>query len=335
MTTREHDIIIIGAGALALYASRVARRKGFSVLRIGAGRPFERFLLLHENALRLLEKHYGTAPGHPLVGIKVLDKDLKPLRTLSFAAHGLRLHGMRYTALHALLRRHDEAETLATRAAAVSPDATVRLEDGREHRARVMALNTAGGFTRPWPRFTHRKVFRMRFLRTDVCTDYVLQINDAGTYAAIVPVGGGEAAVVTSGDEAPARALVGEAMEAVQAQELRLQTWCGWKLRQGRLFHIGEAARRVHPHTTQGLNRALDTIDAIFEGDGLLREKVYDCLMWAAGVGLDLSWGTSPFLRDVTYRLLDTGWGMKLLSGTAFWRDSATARPGRQPSGGA
>ncbi len=326
MSSAKHDVIIIGAGALALYAARVARRKGFDVLRIGAGRPFERFLLLHENALRLLEKHYGTAPGHPLRGLKVLDRKLNLLRELPFVARGYRLHGMRYSALHELFLRHDEAETETKKAASLSPDGVAWLEDGREYRARVMVLNTVSQFTRPRLRFTHRKVFRMRFLRTDVATNEVLQINDAGAYAVVVPVGGGEAAVVTSGEESPARALLGDVLDAAQAHELHLETWCGWRVRRGRVFHVGEAARRVHPHTTQGLNRALDTIDAIFEGDGLLRERVYDCLMWAAGVGLDLSWGASPFLRDMTLRLLDTGWGMKLLSGTAFWRASATGR---------
>ncbi len=315
-----HDIIILGQGALALFAARKVLMKGEKALVIGEGVPFDRFLLLHENALRRLERVYGSAPGHPLTGVKVLNRHLEPLKFLSFADYGLRLHAMRYSALLEWMRPWHEAEAITARVASLDGEGRVRLADGRTFSARKMVINTIAAFNRPRLRFRHRKVFRMRFLQTDVAQDAVLQINDAGCYAAIVPFGD-EAAVVSSGDETPLRALLGESVMKTPVMELHLETWCGLIMRQGRVVHVGEAFRRVHPHTGQGLNRALDTIDALLEGRGLARERIYDCLMWAGGIALDLSWGVSPFLRDAIFSLLDTRIGMRLLSGTAFWPD--------------
>ncbi len=318
----EADVVIVGRGALAVFASIAARRRGLEALRVGTGLPFERFLLLHENALRILERTCGEAVGHPLKGIRVLDRNLEPLREISFTRYGLRLHAMRYTDLLAFLRERDDTREVEGRVVALEPDGVARLEDGREFRARRMVVNTASGFARPRLRFRHRKVFRTGFVDHCPDPDRVVQINDAGTYAAIVPFGRG-AAIACSGDTAPLERLFGGDPGLSDFRELRLETWCGTGVRRGRVFHVGEALRRVHPHTGQGLNRALDTVDAIFGNDGLFRERVYDCLMWAGGVMLDLSWGTSPFLRDLSYALLDNAPGMKLLSGTAWWRGSA------------
>ncbi len=318
----ETDVVIVGRGALAVFASIEARRRGLEAVRIGTGLPFERFLLLHENALRILERTCGGAVGHPLKGIRVLDRNLEPLREMSFARHGLRLHAMRYTDLLAFLRERDDTPEVEGRVVSLEPDGVAKLEDGRVFRARRMVVNTAGGFTGPRLRFRHRKVFRTGFVDHCPDPDRVVQINDAGIYAAIVPFGT-EAAIVCSGDTAPLERLLGGDPGLSGFRELHLETWCGTGLRQGRVFHVGEALRRVHPHTGQGLNRALDTVDAIFAGDGLFRERVYDCLMWAGGVMLDLYWGTSPFLRDLYYALLDNAPGMKLLSGTMWWRASA------------
>ena len=319
---RETDVVIVGRGALAVFASIAARRRGLETVRIGTGLPFERFLLLHENALRILERTCGEAAGHPLKGIHVLDRNLEPVREMSFSRYGLRLHAMRYSALLAFLRERDDTSEVEGRVVALEPDGVARLEDGQEFRARRMVVNTAAGFTRPRLRFRHRKVFRTGFMDHCPDPDRVVQINDAGTYAAIVPFGT-EAAIACSGDTAPLERFLGGDPGLSGFRELHLETWCGTRVREGRAFHVGEALRRVHPHTGQGLNRALDTVDAIFAGDGLIRERAYDCLMWVGGVMLDLSWGTSPTLRDLSYALLDNAFGMKLLSGTAWWRMSA------------
>ncbi len=317
----EADVVIVGQGALAVFASIEARRKGLDAVRIGTGQPFERFLLLHENALRILERVCGKAVGHPLKGIRVLDRDLRQIREVSFSRYGLRLHAMRYSSLLSFLREQDATSEIEGRVVALERDGVASLEDGRKLLARRMVVNTAGGFATARLRFRHRKVFRTGFVNDCPDPDWVLQINDAGTYAAIVPFGR-EAAIACSGDPAPLVRLLDGDPGLSGFRELHLETWCGTGLRQGRVFHVGEALRRVHPHTGQGLNRALDTVDAIFAGDGLFRERVYDCLMWAGGVMLDISWGTSPFLRDLSYTLLDNAPGMKLLSGTMWWRET-------------
>jgi len=201
----EADVVIVGRGALAVFASIEARRRGLEAVRIGTGLPFERFLLLHENALRILEHACGEAAGHPLKGIRVLDRNLEPLREMSFSEYGLRLHAMRYSALLTFLRERDDTPEVEGRVVALEPDGVARLEDGREFRARRMVVNTAAGFTRPRLRFRHRKVFRTGFVGHCPDPDRVVQINDAGTYAAIVPFGT-EAAIACSGDAAPLRA---------------------------------------------------------------------------------------------------------------------------------
>ncbi len=319
----DADVVIVGRGALAVFASIEARRRGLEAVRVGTGLPFERFLLLHENALRILERTCGKAVGHPLKGIRVLDRHLRCLREVSFSRYGLRLHAMRYTDLLAFLRELDDTPEVEGRVVALERDGIVRLEDGRTFRARRMVVNTAGGFAGAARlRFRHRKVFRTGFVDHCPDPDRVVQINDAGTYAAIVPFGT-EAAIACSGDTEPLERLFGGDPGLAGFRDLRLETWCGTKLRQGKVVHVGEALRRVHPHTGQGLNRALDTVDAIFAGDGLFRERLYDCLMWTGGVMLDLAWGTSPLLRDLSYAVLDNAPGMKLLSGTMWWRTPA------------
>lgn len=311
----QEDIIIVGNGALALFAAHKARQKGLTALMVGQGAPFERFLLLHENALRVLEGNFGEAPGHALRGLKALNRALAPVRRLDFARYGLRLHAMRHTALTDFLRARVETEALRARVAALDAARGVaRLADGGELRARRMVVNTAAGFVRPRLRWRHRKVFRMGFIRNPPERDWAVQINDAGTYAVIVPFGA-EAAVVSSGDMAPLARYLRQDLADIDFMELKLQTWCGLGMRQGKVVHVGEAIRRVHPHTAQGLNRGLDAIDALFEGKGLARERLHDCLMWAGGVLLDLTWGSAPRLTRASLALMDTRAGMKLASG--------------------
>ena len=308
------DVLIVGNGALALFAAHKARQKGHSALIIGAGEPFERFLLLHENALRVLERNFGQAPGHALRGVRVLNRRLEPLRELAFSARGLRLHAMRYSALLNFLRRQVKADVLPARVSAISEQGALQLPDGRCLLARLMVVNTAAGFVRPRLRWRHRKIFRMGFIHDPPEREWAVQINDAGTYAIIVPFGA-EAAVVSSGDVWPLARYLKRDVADIGFEELKLETWCGWPMRQGRVVHVGEAIRRVHPHTAQGLNRALDAIDALFEGRGLMREQALDCLMWAGGVLLDAVWGKYPSLARLSLALMNTRAGMHLAAG--------------------
>ena len=316
----EADVIVIGAGALALFAARRAQRAGLTALRVGTGTPFERFLLLHENALRALERNYGAAPGRPLRGIRVLNADLRPLRTLDVAAHGLRLHGLRYSALLDFLHRHDEVEAFDARVESLAPDGAVRLADGRLLRARRLVVNTAVSLRRgrPWLHHEHAKPFRLGFVPAVVDAEHVVQINDAGTYAIIVPMPGGgegESALACSGDLAPVERLFGRPLAAHLGPPVKLVSWCHGGMRQGQVVHVGEAQRRMHPHTGQGLNRALDVIDALFADGGLRRAWWLDCAYVLGGLVLDAIWGRHPRLRDLTYALAATSFGLRLMAG--------------------
>jgi 2-polyprenyl-6-methoxyphenol hydroxylase-like FAD-dependent oxidoreductase len=327
MITR--DVIIVGRGAVALFAARKARQKGLSVLVAGTGEPAERFLLLHENALRVLEAAYGAAPGHPLRGVRVLDARLRPVRDIHFARHGLRLHAMRLSALLAIMRERHDAESLDARVVALDGGGLVTLEDGRRLKARHMVLNTAGGFLRSWLRRRHAKAFRMGFIERPPERDWALQINDRGSYAVIVPFGE-DAAVVSSGDEAPLRRLLesGGLAKMPALSPVALETWCALRRRQGRIVHVGEAARRVHPHTAQGLNRALDTVDALLEGRRMWPEILHDCLMWTGGLLLDALWGgPGPGIR-LSLRFLDSRPGRALASGTLLQQGGRPAMRG-------
>ena len=313
----EPDVIVIGAGALALFAARRAQRAGLSVLRVGQGTPFERFLLLHENALRALEGNYGEAPGRPLRGIRVLDSGLRPLHTLDLAARGLRLHGLRYSALLDFLHHHDKAQVLDTRVESLAPEGAVRLADGHVLRAHEMVVNTAVSLRRrrPWLHHAHAKAFHLGFVPAVVDAEHVVQVNDAGTYAIIVPIPGGESALACSGDIAPVERLFGCSLAAHIGPPVKLASWCHGPMRRGRVVHVGEAQRRMHPHTGQGLNRALAVIDALFEGRGLRREWWLDCTYVLGGLVLDAIWGHHPRLRDLTYALVSTTPGLHLMAG--------------------
>ncbi len=311
----DYDVVIVGSGALALFSSLKAHQKGYSCIRIGKGVPFERFLLLHENAVRVIQRNYGVAFGHPLKGLKVLDRNLKQLREFSFEKYGIRLHSARYSHLYRFMEEHARGEEVEDWVEYMDKDGTVRTKSGREFRARRFVINTAKGFKKPTFRFKHRKVFHMGFVNMDFDRKWVYQINDRGTYIAIVPFEE-DFAIVYSGDPSPVEKLVGLNPQDMSFMELKLETYYHPFYREGKIYHVGEAIRRVHPHTGQGLNRALDTIEAIFEGKNLLREEVYDLFMWLGGIGLDLSWGSSPLLRNLSFILLDNPLGARILSGT-------------------
>ncbi len=323
MSMEAADVIIAGRGALAMFAAQRARQAGLKPLVVGSGRPFERFLLLHENALRVLEAAFGTAPGHPLRGVRVLDRSLGDIRRLDFARRGLRLHAMRHSALLDWLERRSSSgvPVIDAEIATLSPNGALTLRDGRTFRAGRMVLNTVAALApRRRLRVRHRKVFRMGFITGPPEQDWVVQINDRSTYAILVPFGA-DAAVVSSGDPAPLFDFLGMEKKDLPLATLKLETWCGWSWQQGRIVHVGEAVRRVHPHTAQGLNRALDAIDALFAGRSLLREKMHDCLVWAGGVLLDAIWGgPSPALIRGSLALLGTGPGLALASGTLLQR---------------
>ncbi len=321
----SHDVIITGRGALALFAARKARQVGFSPLIVGTGRPFERFLLLHENALRALENVLGMAPGHPLRGVRVLDAGLREVRRLDFQRAGLRLHAMRYSALLALLEEGDTADIVEAGMDCIDPAGRVVLTDGRELSAPMVVNTVAGLAPRRRLRVRHRKTFRMGFIDRAPDDTWAVQINDAGTYAIIIPFGD-DAAVVSSGNAAPLQGLLGASADGLAFRQLRLESWCGWRIRQGRILHVGEALRRVHPHTAQGLNRALDTVATIFDGGSLWRERMHDCLIWAGGILLDGIWGgPSSALVRTSLALLATAPGLCLASGILLQR-----RPNRR-----
>lgn len=311
----DYDVVIVGKGALALFSSLKAHQKGLSSIRIGEGIPFERFLLLHENAVRVLEKNYGIAFGHPLRGLRVLDGKLKQLREFSFEKYGIRLHSARYSHLYEFMQKHAHGDEAEDWVEYIGKDGIVRTKSGKEFKVGKFVINTAKGFRKPLLKFRHRKVFHMGFASLDFDRDWVYQINDRGTYIAIVPFEE-DFAIVYSGDPSPMEKLVGLNPQELNFMKLELETYYHPFYREGKIYHVGEAIRRVHPHTGQGLNRALDTIEAIFEGKSLLREEVYDFFMWLGGIGLDLSWGSSPFLRNLSYILLDNPLGARILSGT-------------------
>ena len=247
----------------------------------------------------------------------MLDARLRPLRTLDLAARGLRLHGMRYSALLDFLARRDEAEALEARVQDISPEGAVRLEDGRVLRAGRMVVNTAVSLrrARPWLHHAHAKAFRLGFVPAVVDAEHVVQVNDAGTYAIIVPMPGEESALACSGDIAPVERLFGRPLTERLGPPVRLASWCHGPMRWGRVVHVGEAQRRMHPHTGQGLNRALAVIDALFAGRGLRREWWLDCAYVLGGLALDATWGRHPRLRDLTYTLANTSFGLKLMAG--------------------
>ena len=310
-----YDVVIVGKGALALFSSFKAHKKGLSSIRIGKGVPFERFLLLHENAVRVLERNYGTAFGHSLRGLKVLDRNLKMLREFDFQKYGIRLHSARYSHLYEFMKERAPGEEMEDWVEEILPDGVVKTKSGKEFRAGRFVINTAKGFTKPLLKFRHRKVFHMGFINMDFDRQWVYQINDRGTYVAVVPFEE-DFAIVYSGDPTPAENLLGIDPKDMDFMKLELETYYSPFIKKGRVYHVGEAIRRVHPHTGQGLNRALDTIEAIFENKSLLKESTYDFFMWLGGVLLDLSWGSSPFLRDLSFRFLDSKPGARILSGT-------------------
>ena len=309
------DYIIVGSGALARFAAFKSAQKGFSTLRIGSGLPFDRFLILHENALRNFERNFGSTFGHPLHGLKVLDKKLKAYRNFDFRKYDTRLHSARYSKLLEYIASHDQAAHIEAKVSEIHADGTLLSSDGQKFTARKAIINTAKGFAKPQFRFRHKKEFHMAFASLDFDREWVWQINDRGSYAAVVPFEN-EFALVYSGDPSPLFQLPGIRGKEIRFQRLRFETYYSSRYVQGKVFHCGEAIRRMHPHTGQGLNRGLDTLDAYFEGKKLGKEKGYDFALFLGGIMLDKSWGNNRSLIRASYRLLDNRPGVKMLSGT-------------------
>ncbi len=312
---RSADHIIVGSGALARFAAFKSEQKGYSTLRIGSGLLFDRFLILHENALRNFERNFGSAFGHPLHGLKVLDSNLRQFRTFDFRKYGTRLHSARYSKVLEYIASHDRAPHMEATVSEIHADGTLLSSDGEKFRAGKAIINTAKGFARPQFQFRHKKEFHMAFASLDFDCEWVWQINDRGSYAAVVPFEN-EFALVYSGDPAPLFRLTGIRSNEIRFQSLRFESYYSSRYVQGRVFHCGEAIRRMHPHTGQGLNRGLDTIDAYFEGKKLGKEKGYDFVFYLGGIILDKSWGNNRSLIRASYHLLDKRPGVKMLSGT-------------------
>jgi len=309
------DHIIVGSGALASFAAFKSEDKGFSTLRIGSGRPFDRFLILHENAIRNFERNFGSTFGHPLQGLKVLDSKLHTYHKFDFRKYGSRLHSARYSKLLAFIESHDKAPHIEAEVSEIQADGTVLTTDGQKFMARKAVVNTVKGFAKPLFRFRHKKEFHMAFAPLDFDREWVWQINDRGSYAAVVPFEN-EFALVYSGDASPLYNLTGIQDKDMHFQSLQFESYYSPRYVQGKVFHCGEAIRRMHPHTGQGLNRGLDTIDAWFEGRKLGKEKTYDLALYIGGILLEKSWGSNRRLTRASYQLLDSRAGVKLINGT-------------------
>ena len=76
--------------------------------------------------------------------------------------------------------------------------------------------------------------------------------------------------------------------------------------------------RRFHPHTTQGINRALWITERFFRR-GMrfgIRDVLGELLFFVEGIVLDTLWGSDPTLISLSYLPMSLGFGYTLMAGT-------------------
>ncbi len=308
--------VVVGNGALGMFVARRLARMGVETVLVGKGKPAERFVVLQENAIRVLEREYGGYPGRRVRGIRVLDLRGNVRRIIDAESRGLRMASVPYSDLLAFLGSGLEGVLKVEEyAVSVEPSGRVRTESGKEYEGdRVFVA--VGRPTRGVVSYRH-KTFYLGFPTLSAEEDWILQINDRGFYAVLTPFGGGRYALATSvEDVSPLFPLFGRfAWEPVP---LHLSSYFTPFWRKGKVLYLGDSVRRFHPHTTQGINRALWITERFF-GRGMrfgLRDVLGEALFFLEGIVLDTLWGSHPPLISLSYLPMSLGFGYTLMAGT-------------------
>ncbi len=307
-------VLIVGNGVLGWFLAKRMKDLGLEVQMVGKGKPMERFIILQENAIKVLEKTYGDYPGQRIRGIRVLDLRGRTKRRLEFG--GSRMASVPYHALLSFVEGNSpKVDLVSDFALSISPSGEVKTQKGLTLKGDLVAVAT-GKPMRKTLVWRHKK-FYFGFVDLDVEREWILQVNDRGFYAVITPFEDGRCALATSSqDVAPLRRIFGGFEWKPVPLDLTSYYTPFW--RRGKVVYLGDSVRRFHPHTTQGINRALWVADRFVERGfkvspvDLLGEAVF----LLEGILLDMLWGSHPLMINLSYFPLTTAPGRALLSGT-------------------
>ena len=308
--------VVVGNGALGLFTARRARDMGMGVVMVGKGKPPDRFIVLQENVIRVLERVYGGYPGVRVKGIRVLDLKGREWRRIEGEKRGLRMASVSYGDFLAFLEENlKDVERVEGYATSLDPSGSVRTESGREINGDHVFVAVGKPF-RKVVSYKH-KTFYLGFPRLSAEEVWILQINDSHFYAVVTPFGQGRYALATSSEDvSPLKELFGDF--EWDPFPLNLSSYYTPFWRKGKIVYLGDSVRRFHPHTTQGINRAIWVTDRFFRRG--LKFSPWDVfgefVFFLEGIVLDSLWGSGRRRIRLSYFPMDVGFGYTLMAGT-------------------
>ncbi len=301
--------LIIGNGIVAQYTALKLHQLGFSVRVVGEGVPFERFLLLHESGYRALEQVLPQVPAYPLQGIKAYWKGTIRWER-PFYRWNLRLGTISYHRLWHLL-----AEELQQHRIPVLPHRIARIDEHQGQAltedGQVLSANKIY-LTVPHPEFVqrhppvwsyvHPKDLWMGWVNQAGRHQWAYQWQNTEGYALLIPMHDRYVYVAT--DAAVARQLSQKCYVPVPQKwlPLKLRSHWYWQRQFDKIILVGDAARRMHPHTGLGLNDALRQLTHLPRYP-TLSDRLRDLTLLLGGIILEACWGRKSWCIPWTYRM--------------------------------
>ncbi len=295
----DYDAIVLGNSVLSIVAHRILASR-FSTIRIGVSKPFmDRFIILTPKSERILTDLFGKLPTNSINYLKVMDEKGKIYDKIALDGFS----SIRYSTLLKLLREKLQEGYIEEEVIHVHPEGEV-ITRKKRFRASRMIVSTFSTERRKKLLYKHAKTFFLDFWKDVIERDAIYQVNARGYYGIVVPLSEKESAIAYTYETSRVLEKLFSFKPSL-SNGFKVISYWSYPYRKGKVIYIGEAVRRFHPHTAQGLNRALYMLSKI-EGIGLVH-AVSDFIMFVGGILLDNIWGRSMLLSRMMYALLKSG----------------------------
>ncbi len=310
--------IVIGNGIVGQFLALKLYSLGKQVTLVGKGVPFERFLLIHECGFRALESIVEQIPVFHLNGIKAFwEGNIR--WTLPFDQWRLRLGTITYHHLWKILQEELQTRNIPIIESHVirlyEQTGTIVLENNQVIKGNNISLTVPlNEFTnrhKPTLTYRHSKPLYMGWTEMPAHHHWAYQWQSKLGYSLLIPMREKYVFVTTDPENANELSQICEIPLPNSWIKLPLQSHWYLKRQYGKVTLVGDAARRMHPHTGLGLN---DTLRQISKKQISFTHKLKDFSLFIGGIFLENCWGRRKWCLPITYKMFS----MKLIRNW-FW----------------